>query len=343
MGIKHLQRFVPPHDVDPLATQLVDDVLDSRAAHADAGTDRVDLGVDRGDGDLRAITGFAGQGTDRDDLVGDFRNLELEQPPHKVGVRPAQDDLHPLTDLANVENDRPDALVGVIALARYLLASRQDRVGLAQVDDDRATLEPLDRARDQVGPLILEFVEKTVALGLADLLDDDLLGRLRGDPAQLGRVHLEPVFGRLDRPRIGVDPHVDLRRFRIVLPRRRRECRLNPLEQNILRDILVAVDAIDDANQIDAHSSPPRRAQKHRLPGRGTPAWAEIEQAQATGNPPRETGLGPPTLVRQYEQHLLGTTPAQATRQPKRRERTKPLYGPSPTNRFSSPGPEVAI
>ena len=80
--------------------------------------------------------------------------------------------------------DGPDPLVGVVALAGDLLAARQQGVGLAQVDDGGAPLEPLDGAGDQVALLVLELVEEAVALGLADLLDDHLLGGLGGDPAE---------------------------------------------------------------------------------------------------------------------------------------------------------------
>jgi hypothetical protein len=52
-----LRRLVPADDVDLLAAELLDDVLDPAAADADARADRVDLAVDRADGDLRAVPG----------------------------------------------------------------------------------------------------------------------------------------------------------------------------------------------------------------------------------------------------------------------------------------------
>ena len=185
VGDQDLKRLVPADDVDPLAAQLVDDVLDPGAANADAGADGVDLGVDRGDGHLGAVAGLAGQGPDRDDLIGDLGDLQLEEAADEVGVGPAEDDLDPLADLADVEDDRPDPLAGVVALAGDLLAAGQDAVGLAEVDDDRPALEPLHGAGDQLAALVLELVEEAVALGLADLLDDDLLGGLGGDPAEV--------------------------------------------------------------------------------------------------------------------------------------------------------------
>ena len=46
--------------------------------------------------------------------------------------------------------------------------------------------------------LVLELVEEAVALGLADLLDDDLLGGLGGDAAEVRRVDDQAVGGGLD-------------------------------------------------------------------------------------------------------------------------------------------------
>ena len=59
------------------------------------------------------------------------------------------------------------------------------RLGAAEVDDDVvAALEATHDAGDELAPAVLELVEDDVALGVADALDDDLLGRLRGDAAE---------------------------------------------------------------------------------------------------------------------------------------------------------------
>ena len=153
-----------------------------------------------------------------------------------------------------------DPFVGVVAFPGNLLAAGQDAVGLAQVDDDRATLEPLHRPGDEVGTLVLEFVEEAVALGLADLLDDHLLGCLRRDSPQLRGIHLDPVLGGVDGTGLAIDVNLDIGSFRIVLAGRSRERRLNSVEQDILGDILVSVNTVHDPDQINAHSIPPRRA-----------------------------------------------------------------------------------
>ena len=65
-------------------------------------------------------------------------------------------------------------------------------------------------AVDDRADAVLELLELAVALGLADLLQDHLLGRLRGDAAELDRRHLvddlvadlglgQELLGLLDR------------------------------------------------------------------------------------------------------------------------------------------------
>ena len=102
VGNQDLERLVPAHDVDPLAPELIHDVLDARSADPDARADGVDLGVDRSDGDLGPVSRLARQRPDGDDLVGDLGDLQLEQTADEIRMRAAQDDLDPLTDLPDV-------------------------------------------------------------------------------------------------------------------------------------------------------------------------------------------------------------------------------------------------
>ena len=50
-----------------------------------------------------------------------------------------------------------------------------------------AELDALDDAGDDFADAVLEFLELALALGVADLLEDDLLGGLGGDAAELDR------------------------------------------------------------------------------------------------------------------------------------------------------------
>ena len=101
----------------------------------------------------------------------------------------------PRARLVDVDDVGDDAVAGAVRLARHLVAHRQHRLGAAQVDDDVAALEPADDAGDQLALAVLVLVEDVLALGLADALQDDLLGGLRGDAAEAlpGAVQLEQL------------------------------------------------------------------------------------------------------------------------------------------------------
>jgi hypothetical protein len=55
---------------------------------------------------------------------------------------------------------------------------------LAHVEDHRPRLDAIDRAGDQLALAVGELVENRVALGLAEALEDDLLGGLGADAAE---------------------------------------------------------------------------------------------------------------------------------------------------------------
>ncbi len=108
----------------------------------------------------------------------------------------------------------------VVALAVHLLAARQQRLdALAQLDERVARVGLLHEAGDQLADAVLVLVEHHVALGLADPLEDHLLGRLRGDaPEVVGRdvalLDLVAVLGQpllVDLGRLGVDELARLR------------------------------------------------------------------------------------------------------------------------------------
>ena len=76
----------------------------------------------------------------------------------------------------------------VVALAVDLLGLRQQRLHpLAQLHERVAGVGLLDDAGDQLAHAVAVLLEHHVALGLADPLQDDLLGGLRGDPPEVVR------------------------------------------------------------------------------------------------------------------------------------------------------------
>src|SRR4051794_29134124 len=175
-------------DVDLLAAQLGDDHAHPRTTRADAGADRVDAVGVRDDGDLRAVAGLARDVRDLDQLVGDLGHLELEQLLDQLGVAARDDDARPAGRGGDLLDHGLDALAVVVALAVDLLGLRQQRLdALAQLHERVARVGLLDDAGDQLADAVAVLLEHHVALGLADPLQDHLLGGLSGDAPEVVR------------------------------------------------------------------------------------------------------------------------------------------------------------
>ena len=102
-------------------------------------------------------------------------------------MRAAEEDLRAAVLAADLEDQRADAVADADDFARDLLVAADDALGAAEVDDDVAELDALDDAGDDLAGAVLELLVLALALGVADLLEDDLLGGLRGDAAELDR------------------------------------------------------------------------------------------------------------------------------------------------------------
>ena len=105
----------------------------------------------------------------------------------------------------------------LVALVGDLLGLGQQRLDLAQVKERVAVVGLLDYAGDDVALAARVLLVLHVALDLANALEDHLLGRLRGDPSEVGRrvvplpddgaVLIELLAVDADLPRLGVDGH----------------------------------------------------------------------------------------------------------------------------------------
>ena len=248
VGDQDLKVVAPPNNVDPLAAEFLDDVFDAIAANADTGADAVDTGVGTDDGHLAPVAGLTRDRPDLDHAVGNLGNLLLEQSLHELGTNPGENNLHPAADLPDLEDRGPDPLVGVERLAGNLLTARQNRLGGPEGDGGRGPFEAAHDARDHQADLFLKLVVDRIPLCFADLLDDDLFGRLGTDPPrQFGRVDLHTVTAAMDAPVGTIDRDLHIGGF-AVLPRQSGdEGRLDRLKDDLLVDVLVAVNRIDDA------------------------------------------------------------------------------------------------
>src|SRR6202043_4146546 len=173
----------PRDDVDLFALQFIDDGLHARAAHADAGADRIDRPTPRNHADNGARAGIAGDRLDLGAAIIDLRNFLREQFRHELRMGAREENLRAAGLAPHVENIGADAVAIAENLARQHFLAPHDGLAAAEIDNDAAIFDALDDAVDDIADAVLELLILPVALGLAHLLHDHLLGRLRGDAA----------------------------------------------------------------------------------------------------------------------------------------------------------------
>src|SRR5205807_8422380 len=190
------------------------------AAQTNACADRVGPGLARAHGERRARAGLAPDARDLHLTVVELRHLELEQPLHETAMRAAHDDLRAVDRATHLEDEHLAVLADEVALVRRLLAAREDRLRLPELEDGGARLEALDLAVDDVALAVGVLRVDLLALRLAERLLDDLLRGLRADPPEGRR-------GLLQRDRVaegdvrlhpagGVDLDLELRVLDLV-------------------------------------------------------------------------------------------------------------------------------
>ena len=209
-GVDDERRGVrrPGDDVDFLALQFVDHRLHARAAHAHASADRIDRRIVRHHRNLGARARIASDRLHLDDAVVDFRHFLGEQPRGELRMGAGQENLRAAGLAPDVIDVGADAIAGPEHLARDQFIAAHDRLaraGAAEIDHDIAVFDPLDLAVDDIADAILVDVILLVALRLADLLHQHLLGRLGGNASVVER---RQQFG---------DPVADLSRWILLL------------------------------------------------------------------------------------------------------------------------------
>ena len=183
------------HHVDVLVAQLLDDRVDARTLHADAGAHRVDALVVGLHGDLGALAGDADDLLDGDQTVENLGNLLLEQPFEELVGRTREDDAR----LVVVHLDRLDDGLDRVALAVEvvgdLLGLREDQLVLLVVEDQHLLFPHLvDLARDDVADLLRVFFVEAGLLQIEDARGEVLAQRQHGATAERGEFDLVGVF-----------------------------------------------------------------------------------------------------------------------------------------------------
>ena len=201
-------------------------------------------------GDFGSISRLACNGPDLDHAFGDLGYFLLEESLDEMGLGSAEDDLHSAAGLLRFINGRSNALVGVMRFAGDLFSTGEDRLDIAQGHGRRAALVTLDYAGNQLAFQFVVFLEQRISLGLADLLDHHLLGRLRADPlGHLFRREGLAVVQSGNCPVFAIDRYRDILLFAVVLLGGRYQGRFDALEDDFLVDVLVAMDRVDNPQQ----------------------------------------------------------------------------------------------
>ncbi len=140
------------------------------------------VGLDR---DLGADARVARRGLDLDQAFLDFRHFQFEQAHEEFRRDARQDELRAFGGAVDLHHVGAHAIAYAQHFLLDQLVARDDAFDAARLDDDAAALDALDRAREQVVLALEEVVQDLLALGVADLLQDDLLRGLRADAAEL--------------------------------------------------------------------------------------------------------------------------------------------------------------
>jgi hypothetical protein len=127
----------------------------------------------------------AGDPLDLDDLLRDLRHLRLEQPAQELRVRPRQDHLGPARRLVHGDDVGLDVVALVEPVARDLLARRQNGFRPLQLHVDVPAVHLLHGPAHHLAHAVVIVLVDPLALGLAHLLHQDLLGRRNGVPPQV--------------------------------------------------------------------------------------------------------------------------------------------------------------
>ncbi len=179
--------FAPLDDVDLLSTELADDGLNPGPLHSDARTHRVHVTLAGDDGHLGSLPRLTHATPDLHRAVVDLRHLHLEQLDEESRIGAADDDVRTLGRLGHSDDGHANPIPSLVGFGAALLLARKQRLGPAQVDDAVAHLLALDDAVDHFADAPRVLGEDVVPLGLAHLLEDHLLRRLRRDaPEHVG-------------------------------------------------------------------------------------------------------------------------------------------------------------
>ena len=174
----------PQYDVDAFAGQFVAHGVNTGAAHADTSTLRVDALVVGFNGNFGALAGVACYFADFQQAVRNFRHFVGVEFGQEVAAGTAQNDLFAagIADFVHTQEEGADAVAAAEVFARNHFFARNQCVKFAcdNFNDDAVALDAFYRTGNDVFFRSEELVQVLLALRIADALQDDLFGSLRG-------------------------------------------------------------------------------------------------------------------------------------------------------------------
>ena len=250
IGDQDHRIIAPTDDVDPLASQLAGHVFNPVASHAHTSPNAIDALIGAADGYLAAIPRLAADRVDLDDPFGNLRNLLLEQPLDQGPLGPRKDDLDAVSCRLDFINHCAHSGPVMISFPGNLLIFGQNRFDIPKLDDRKPLFGPLHDAGNKLPDLLMKLLESRVALGLFELLDNHLLGRLSTDPTDLVLAKRLAIDRRVDRTDPAHDVDVDHGLLTKLSLRGGDQCRLDRLHDQFRVDLLFSMQGIDNSKQI---------------------------------------------------------------------------------------------
>ncbi len=185
--------IIPWNDVDFFALKLIHNGLYTRTAHTDTGANGINGAVIGNHSNLCARSGITSNSFNLNDAIVDFRHFHLEQFGHEFRRSARQENLRTARFAAHILDETANSIIGAIRFAANFFVAAQNAFATTNVYDNVAILFALHNTINNRACTIFEFFVLAIALGFANLLQDNLLCGLRSDTAKL---HRRDLFGQ---------------------------------------------------------------------------------------------------------------------------------------------------
>src|SRR5579883_1050732 len=209
VGDEGSRVWTPLDDVDFLVVEFAHNIVDTRAAHPNAGTDGVKPFLAGDNRHFGAAARLAGDGFDLNRSLVDFRYFRLEEAAHEVAMGARDQDLqHASLYAAHVIDVDAQPLPWPVVFGWHFLGDRHDAfhlVDLVQVKIDGPAASGVfarERAEPNLTDPVLDLVVEMLVFRFTNALQNDLLCRLGRDFREdVGRIDVD----LLPQRRVGIE------------------------------------------------------------------------------------------------------------------------------------------